>query len=546
MTESIDVELHERLSGLAAAVPVDLPAGVDRVNEAPVRSGPTGRRLALGGVVPVLAVVLIGTLAAGLAKVGPFAPGATDGNGPVLATMTDGAFELSIRSTKARYSPDEPVVVEASLVYRGSGETTIRHAQGASIAGTNVQRPGGPIGFGIVEPVVGDLELAPNWRESCESTVMTSGTALTIPFGKSAAWSGDDPRSDEYRAFTLEPVLRLTEGTWRVYAVAEFAIGECSADPIQLRVDVTIEVAPPSESPTQGPTEAPIASDPIASDPSAPPQQTFVPDASPGQIQPDGSVLDVAEDGAFELRLEAAESVYLANEPMDISAVYRYVGPEASVDAYKWGPLVVFRIDQLDARKPTGRVTTIDYAACTNRKMTRDVYLDASLQSLDWLVADAAETVWANLDLSDSTLRLPAGSWRITASFGASVGSCLNDSGAQHGLQASVDIKVVPTTGAEIELRTASEPSEGCYLAYVSGRLAIDPRSGLGVVPTNGEIMAIMWPFGYSARLEAGGAVLFDPDGRVVAREGAAVAFSGSPMADGAFFACSGIAVISG
>ena len=53
-----------------------------------------------------------------------------------------------------------------------------------------------------------------------------------------------------------------------------------------------------------------------------------------------------------------------------------------------------------------------------------------------------------------------------------------------------------------------------------------------------------MWPFGYTARLETGVVVLVDSEGQAVAREGDALVFTGTPLEDGAFFACTAIQVI--
>ena len=234
MTDHFDLELRERLARMAAAVPAEPPGLVGRVTTPSVRAGTTTRRLALGGMVPILAVAVAGTLLAALAKVGPFAPGATARSVPVVATTTGGPFELAIRSSKARYAPGEAIAIEATLTYRGPEPSLqIAHAQGAA---------GGPVGFGIDEPVLGELRLSPSWSESCERSTLQPGQPLTVPFEKSAAWSGNDPRSSEYQAVVLEPALRLSAGTWHPYAIAEFSIGECSAYQIEMRVGIEIEV----------------------------------------------------------------------------------------------------------------------------------------------------------------------------------------------------------------------------------------------------------------------------------------------------------------
>lgn len=240
MTDQLDTELRDRLAGLAAAAPVDAP-GTTSVLRPRIRSGSAGGRFAFGGLIPVLAVLVIGTVIAGLANLGPFAPESTatadPPNGPVVATTSDGLFELTIRSTKARYVADEPIEIEASLTYRGSDPIQIAHGQGAR---------GTALGFGIDEPVLGDLRLTPGVLESCERSTLEPGAPLNVAFEKSGGFSGEDPRAAEYRAYFEDPVLRLPVGTWHVFAVADFFIEECSAeaDLTELRVDIEIEVLP--------------------------------------------------------------------------------------------------------------------------------------------------------------------------------------------------------------------------------------------------------------------------------------------------------------
>ena len=234
MTGDFDLQFRERLGRLAAAVPVDAPGPAAPVIGTSVRPGTTVQRLALGGLTPILAVLVVGTILASLAKLGPFAPGASEANGPVVATSTSGDFELTIRSSQARYAPDEAIEIEASLLFRGiAASVPVAHAQGARRS---------PLGFGIDEPVIGALRVGPTWAESCERSTLETGVPLTVQFEKSGSWSSDDPQSDEYRAFVLDPILRLPAGTWHVYAVAEFSIGDCSPDPIELRVAIEIEV----------------------------------------------------------------------------------------------------------------------------------------------------------------------------------------------------------------------------------------------------------------------------------------------------------------
>src|SRR5262245_34129978 len=82
MTDAFDLELRDRLARLAGAVPVDPPRPISVVPPTSVGTGSTSRGLTLVGLAPILAIVVVGTLVAGLAHIGPFAPGATDANGP--------------------------------------------------------------------------------------------------------------------------------------------------------------------------------------------------------------------------------------------------------------------------------------------------------------------------------------------------------------------------------------------------------------------------------------------------------------------------------
>ena len=64
-------------------------------------------------------------------------------------------------------------------------------------------------------------------------------------------------------------------------------------------------------------------------------------------------------------------------------------------------------------------------------------------------------------------------------------------------------------------------------LALRTGTLVEDPRSGLGIEDSTGSITPVIWPFGYSTRLDVGGIALVDGEGRVVARVGDTIELGG-------------------
>ena len=74
-------------------------------------------------------------------------------------------------------------------------------------------------------------------------------------------------------------------------------------------------------------------------------------------------------------------------------------------------------------------------------------------------------------------------------------------------------------------------------MALTNGTLVQDPRSGLGLENPAGEVTAVIWPFGYSTRLEIDGIALVDETGTVIAHEGDALEVAGGG-GDGAWVAC--------
>ena len=491
MNDPFDADLRERLATLARTVPVDTPGSVATVRPR-FELGSTGRRQAWGGGVPVLAVLLIGTIAAGLAKVGPFAPGAGLNVGPVSASVTDGQFQLSLLSSRARYAPDEAIDVEAALTYLGPGEIAIRHSQGASIAGGDPRGRGGPISFGILEPVLGGLQLSPGWRESCERTVMTPATPLTIPFGKSGAFSGDDPRAGEYQAYFSDPVLRLVEGTWHLYAVADFAEGACTwqdgsaiAPPRhEMRVEIEIKV-----------DDVPAA----------------VPSASPIELltatAPQGPECNMAA-AAGQLAQHPLSGLGLAHEDGFVSPVRWPHGFTAAQTTE--GAVIYDEIGQVFAREGDRVVVGGGWGYIRTPVPTGPGTRDNEIFNVC------------------SPIRLPSTSLATQNPSLPPDGVPKQSSG---------------TPVIEIPLRTVPEPVQGCRAALGGGVLTRHPASGLGITLQDGELVAGLWPFGFTARQEGEITVLVDAEGLVVAREGDSIVFTGYRLNDGTFYACSSIRV---
>jgi hypothetical protein len=98
--------------------------------------------------------------------------------------------------------------------------------------------------------------------------------------------------------------------------------------------------------------------------------------------------------------------------------------------------------------------------------------------------------------------------------------------------------------GTPVALRTAREPNDVCMMALLVGTLVRDPETGLGVSGGRGEATPVLWPFGYTARLELDKVVLADETGRTIAREGDQVSLGGGSGADELWRACPGVDVM--
>jgi hypothetical protein len=84
-----------------------------------------------------------------------------------------------------------------------------------------------------------------------------------------------------------------------------------------------------------------------------------------------------------------------------------------------------------------------------------------------------------------------------------------------------------PTAAPAIAITTAPAANAMCMDALMTGKLARDVRTGLGVTASDGQQMAVEWPFGYSARADGGRLALVDETGEVVAREGDTIQVGG-------------------
>jgi len=100
-------------------------------------------------------------------------------------------------------------------------------------------------------------------------------------------------------------------------------------------------------------------------------------------------------------------------------------------------------------------------------------------------------------------------------------------------------------TAHAFAIRTAALRPQACMAALMTGKLARNPGSGLGLDHgPAGPPTVVEWPFRYSARDEGGQIALLDETGRVVAREGDTVQMGGGLGQLNIWYTCGPVEVI--
>lgn len=370
-----DRDLRDRLAALADAVPVRPPAPAPSLERRPVTLGSALRAPVSRSWLPVaLVAVLV------VAAVGILASGSQPAYGPVVETVRQGDFELTLRADKGRYAPGEPIEIEASLAYVGPDPSIrVGHAFGARQSA---------VSFGIVEPVIGDLRLQPGWDAACTVSELLRDGSVTVPFQKSGGYSGEGPRGSEQGPFMSDPVLRLEPGAWHIFAVAEFSIGECGPPEYRLEAEIAITVGsvrPPSTNAPPSPTE-----------PANPPQSATV------------------RDGDFELTMRSDKTRYAPNEAIGVTTSLTYLGTEELIEIGHHvgsGPLVVA------IREPVYGVELqpMTRLGCTASTLQRGIPLTESGLAVFVPVPDGPAAESFRAFFFDPVLRLPVGTWHVYA-----------------------------------------------------------------------------------------------------------------------------------
>jgi hypothetical protein len=227
------------------------PTGVRMARTKPAENGRTGsrRRLRSLGAVGALAVAVVAgaIVLRGLPGPGP-ATSQSSANGPVVDTVEDARFRLTLTTPRGVFGTDEAIEAVAKLTYLGPlPNETIFHAMS-------------PVAFMIEEVGGSGRTMGGAMEQPCLHTALSRDVSLALPFAK-AGVPTSDPLSGFNQAWYEDPVLRLPAGRWRIVAGLDAYIGECGGEAHSLTATNVIDV---TEAPASTPSPSPAIADPTA------------------------------------------------------------------------------------------------------------------------------------------------------------------------------------------------------------------------------------------------------------------------------------------
>ncbi|HYN64214.1 MAG TPA: hypothetical protein VES36_06375 [Candidatus Limnocylindrales bacterium] len=203
-----------------------------------------------------------------------------------MAEVREGDFVLRITAPHSSWATDEPIAVSATLTYDGALEEIELGASGS-----------GPIAFSVVE-LEGTRAMKAGWDQDCAQHRLMRNQPLLKPYAKSGAWSGGDPNEAFYREFFADPEFRLPAGRWDVSAETLFSVGECSADNVEMRATIVLDVKPSvaEESASSTASDEPSPSPVLVAVPTDPPFPPGTPGPCPAALIT-GTLVRDAETG---------------------------------------------------------------------------------------------------------------------------------------------------------------------------------------------------------------------------------------------------------
>jgi len=269
----------------------------------------------------------------------------------------------------------------------------------------------------------------------------------------------------------------------------------------------------------------------------------------PSQTLSTGISFDVAEftigvhqevdDGTLGITIFTPRAAVHEGDPVTIFTTYRYVGADERGQILHVGPAVVFHVDQLNPSiTKTMSIEPLHSSCSSDRLPKADV--SVAFGDVREITAEDLPDDWLSRHFDGSRLRLPLGTWRISAFLVASTTDCVG-ADSPGLIHASIDVHVLPESAGAMPIltsRAVQTAVASCGVTTATGRIVRSPISGLALHRGNGTVTPVRWLFDMRAELGTSGAVLYDPNGFEFARENEDVGISGSFGPDGVFEMC--------
>jgi hypothetical protein len=366
------------------------------------------------GVSPDASAIAIGSPEPG--------PSSAVGGGPVTDTDEDGRFRLELSADRATYGEGDVIAAGATVTFLGPEAEAIG------------SHPMTPIVFTVTE-VGGEgrsTGIGP-MRMPCLSTTYPRDEPVAYPWDKGGSWSdAPDPFREFYRS---GPDLRLPVGEWTLtshWGVTEDGCSEDEGSSHALTAEVVVNVvagASPAVSPSPA-TWSPLAPSPTPGDPALVDRGVF-------------------DDGRFRIELTASGTVFEEGETIRAGAEVTFLGPEGSQRVGHGSPPVTFAVEEIGGERRTAaggydamcRRSTFDRDEAVAYPWQRGGSWSTDNPSLNDEFAKAYVEGWAGA--REGELRLPAGTWRLSAELDVNDGDC----GPQNPRTASIVIRVDPAPG---------------------------------------------------------------------------------------------------
>jgi hypothetical protein len=156
--------------------------------------------------------------------------------------------------------------------------------------------------------------------------------------------------------------------------------------------------------------------------------------------QPSTGARQVSDiQGAFQLIFELPTTTYRAGEPIEGRATLAAIGGAPVAFGSSGGGPFVFNFTELTGRRDVGGAMTAD---CAPYLLEPGSPMTSAITKSGGFSSDDPDAPFYRAFLTDPTVTLPAGDWRITAS--AVLVEGVGCSGASRDLAASIVVHVVP------------------------------------------------------------------------------------------------------